>query len=183
MAAKGVGMLEADPAALAVVFVFFLVRTVGLRWLVHFGPHEEAPAHCSWVPVDGRAYCQAARGRAAALAAAKGPVGQVGELITSAAVVLQVFTLGFEKLLHHITHALKKRKKLGMLAAVNNFTSGTVFLTCWPCRGRGGGVHFHGSNPADGSCAGVCWCLALTCILACMGITSMRTFLLQCSMP
>lgn len=28
MAAKGVGMLEADPAALAIVFVFFLVRTM-----------------------------------------------------------------------------------------------------------------------------------------------------------
>jgi hypothetical protein len=35
-----------------------------------------------------------------------------------------VFTLGFEKLLHWLKHHLVKKKKLGLLAAVNNFSTG-----------------------------------------------------------
>ncbi|WIA19678.1 hypothetical protein OEZ85_005606 [Tetradesmus obliquus] len=40
-----------------------------------------------------------------------------------------VVTLGFEKGLHHVKHSLKRRKKLGLLAAVDNLSSELMLLS------------------------------------------------------
>jgi hypothetical protein len=39
-------------------------------------------------------------------------------------VALQVVTLGFEYFLHWLTHYLLRKRKMGLLAAVNKFSAG-----------------------------------------------------------